>query len=48
MVITQIGRKHYGVTVCTSLGDIMQNIAKIGIFCSFAKGNLWRVLQKLT
>ena len=29
------------------LGDIMQNIAKMGIFCSFSEGSLGRVLQKL-
>ena len=26
----------------------MQNIAKMGVFCSFSEGNLGRVLQKLT
>ena len=29
------------------LGDIMQNIAKMGVFCSFSEGSLGRVLQKL-
>ena len=46
MVITQIGRKKLGGHH-TCLGDVMQNIAKIGIFCSFSKGSLGRVLQKL-
>ena len=31
----------------TCLGDIVQNIAKIGVFCSFSKGSLEGVLQKL-
>ena len=29
------------------LEDIAQNIAKMGVFCSFSKGSLGRVLQKL-
>ena len=29
------------------LGDIVQNIAKMNIFCSFSEGSLGRVLQKL-
>ena len=29
------------------LGDIVQNIAKIGVFCSFSEGSLEQVLQKL-
>ena len=29
------------------LGDIVQNIAKMGIFCSFSEGSLEQVLQKL-
>ena len=37
MVITQIGRKKLGGH-CTCFGDIMQNIAKMGIFCSFPRG----------
>ena len=44
--VPQIGRKtlwgHHAY-----LGDIMQNIAKMGIFCSFSEGSLGRVLQKL-
>ena len=46
MVITQIGRKLGGHRAC--LGDIVQNIAKMGVFCSFSEGNLGRVLPKLT
>ena len=46
MVKTQISRKiSWGHRVC--LGDIMQNIAKMGVFCSFSEGSLGRVLQKL-
>ena len=26
----------------------MQNIAKMGVFCSFSEGSLGRVLEKLT
>ena len=29
------------------LGDIMQNITKMGVFCSFSKGSLGQALQKL-
>ena len=29
------------------LGDIMQNIAKMGLFCSFSEESLGRVLQKI-
>ena len=37
MVITQNGRnKLWGHHAC--LGDIMQNMAKMGIFCSFPRG----------
>ena len=46
MVITQIGRKKLG-GYRTCLGDIVQNISKMGIFCSFSEGSLGRVLQKL-
>ena len=46
MVITQIGRKkladHH-----SCLRDIVRNIAKMGVFCSFSEGSLGRVLQKL-
>ena len=45
MVITQIGRKKLGHHAC--LGDIVRNISKIGVFCSFSEGRLGRVLQKL-
>ena len=46
MVIPQIDRKQlWGHR--THLGDIMQNIAKMGAFCSFSEGSLGRVLQKL-
>ena len=39
MVITQIGRKElWGNRTC--LGDIMQNIAKMGVFCLFSEGSL--------
>ena len=31
----------------TCLGDIVQNITKMGVFCSFSVGSLGRVLQKL-
>ena len=44
MVITQNSRKElWGHHAC--LGDIMQNIAKMGVFCSFSEGSLGRVLQ---
>ena len=46
MVITQISRKLGGHRAC--LGNIIQNIAKMGFFCSFFEWNLGRVLQKLT
>ena len=39
------GKKLGGHRTC--LGDIVQNMAKMNIFCSFSKGNLGRVLQKL-
>ena len=29
------------------LGDIAQNIAETGVFCSFSEGSLGRVLQEL-
>ena len=46
MVMTQIGwKKLGGHRAC--LGDIMQNIAKMGVFCSYSEGSLGRVLQKL-
>ena len=46
MVITQNGRKKIlGYHAC--LLDIMQNIAKMGVFCLFSKGSLEQVLQKL-
>ena len=39
MVITQIGRKKlWGHRAC--LRDIMQNIAKMVVFCSFSEGSL--------
>ena len=38
MVITQIGRKKLGHHAC--LGDIVRNIAKMGVFCSFSEGSL--------
>ena len=46
MVRTQIGRKKLGGHhVC--FGDIVRNISKMGVFCSFSEGSLGRVLQKL-
>ena len=46
MVITRFGRKTlWGHPAC--LGDIMQNITKMGVFHLFSKGSLGRVLQKL-
>ena len=46
MVITQIGRKKLGGHhVC--LGDIIRNISKMGIFCSFSEGKRGRVLPNL-
>ena len=45
MVITQNGtKKLWGHQAC--LGDIMQNIARMGVFCSFSEGSLGPVLQK--
>ena len=46
MVTTQIGRTKIEGHSASS-GDIMQNIAKMGVFCSFSEGSLGRVLQKL-
>ena len=47
MVITQIGiKKLGGQNAC--LGDIMKNIAKMGVFCSFSEGSLGRALQTLS
>ena len=46
MVITQIGRKKLGGHHAC-LADIVRNISKMGIFCSFSEGSLGRVLQKL-
>ena len=41
MVITQIGRKKLGgYHAC--LGDIVRNISKMGVFCSFSEGSLGR------
>ena len=46
MVITQVGRKKLrGHHAC--LGDIVRNISKMGVLCSFSEGSLGRVLQKL-
>ena len=46
MVIIQIGRKKmWSHHAC--LGDIMQNIAKMGVFCSFSEESRGRVLQTL-
>ena len=42
VVITQIGRKKLGGHHAC-LGDIIRNISKMGIFCSFSEGNLGRV-----
>ena len=39
MVITQIGRKKLGGHHAC-LGDIVQNISKMGVFCSFSEGSL--------
>ena len=45
MVIAQIGRKKLrGHRPC--LGDIVQNIAKMGVFCSFSEGSLGRLFYK--
>ena len=46
MVITQIGRKKFGGHHAC-LGDIVRNISKMGVFCSFSGGSLGRVLQNL-
>ena len=46
MVITRIGRKKLGGHHAC-LGDIVQNISKMGVFCSFSEGSLGQVLQKL-
>ena len=46
MVRTQIGRKKLGGHHAC-LGDIVRNISKMGVFCSFSEGSLGRVLQKL-
>ena len=46
MVITQIVRKKLGGHHAC-LEDIVRNIAKMGVFCSFSAGSLGRVLQKL-
>ena len=37
MVITQIGRKKLGGHHAC-LGDIVRNISKMGVFCSFLRG----------
>ena len=43
MVITQTSRKKLGGhSAC--LGDIKQNMAKMGVFCSLSEGSLGRVL----
>ena len=44
MVITQIGRKKLGGHHAC-LGDIVRNIVKMAVFCSFSEGTLGRVLQ---
>ena len=46
MVITRIGRKKLGGHHAC-LGDIVRNISKMGVFCSFSEGSLGQVLQKL-
>ena len=46
MIITQIGRKKLGGHYAC-LGDIVRNISKMGVLCSFSNGDLGRVLQKL-
>ena len=46
MVITQIGRKKLGGHHAC-LGDIARSISKMVDFCSFSKGSLGRLLQKL-
>ena len=45
-MITQIGRKKLGGHHAC-LGDIVRNISKVDIFCTFSEGSLGRVLQKL-
>ena len=48
MVITQIGKKKLGgYHACFNLGDIVRNISKMGVLCSFSEGSLGQVLQKL-
>ena len=46
MVLTQIGRKKLGGRQAC-LGDIVQNISKMGVFCSFSEGSLGRVFTKV-
>ena len=46
MAKTQISRKKLG-DHHAFLGDIVRNVAKMGVFCSFSEGSLGRVLQKL-
>ena len=46
MVITQIGRKKLRDHLAC-LGNIVRNISKMCVFCSFSEGDLGRVLQKL-
>ena len=46
MIITQIGRKNVGGRHAC-LGDIVRNISKMGVFCSFSEGSQGRVVQKL-
>ena len=46
MVITQIGRKKLGGHR-NCLEDIMQIIAKIGVFCSFSEGSLGASFTKV-
>ena len=42
MVITLIGRKKLGGHHAC-VGDIVQNISKMGIFCSFSEGSFTEV-----
>ena len=44
MVITQIGRKKLGGHHAC-LGDIVRNISKIGVVCSFSEGSLGEVCK---
>ena len=46
MIITQIGKKNVGGRHAC-LGDIVRNISKMGVFCSFSEGSLGQVVQKL-